>query len=435
MRAIALLLFLSVALVSAGQGAYFSHSTGARPLGMGNAYYGLADDASALFTNPAGLADLRSFTLISTYTQPDPDIMFTSLGGAAPLLGGVIGAGYRGQTISGLQISAEIVSLTNQELLVSYSRRLSEAVFLAADYRSLTKFPSKDYPGSDSASGSGGALDLSLKYLYLPYLSFGLAWQELGGRFNYKNGVTETFPANIIVGSAWRIRPELLFDVDVSKEDGRAFLLHSGVEWSPVSVFSLRLGADQSATASDVFVNLTGGLGVRLAGFSLDYAFYRQGDISQAVSHYFSVGYLAPIRPRPVSAEAAGIPSPEPVAAVKIERVRFPDVPYGYYAKEPIELLATAGVIWGYPDKMFRPNRKVSRSEFAAILSAAKHIEAPAFDNPNKLVTRAEAASQLDFTDPVSRPNQPITRAEIVMMIYNTPLGQAAIKRLPPLAD
>lgn len=46
----------------------------------------------------------------------------------------------------------------------------------------------------------------------------------------------------------------------------------------------------------------------------------------------------------------------------------FPDVPDGYWASCEIDKLATNDVVVGYPDRMFKPSRNISRAEFATML-------------------------------------------------------------------
>ncbi len=46
----------------------------------------------------------------------------------------------------------------------------------------------------------------------------------------------------------------------------------------------------------------------------------------------------------------------------------FPDVPEGYWASCEIDKLATNDVVVGYPDRMFKPSRNISRAEFATML-------------------------------------------------------------------
>jgi len=50
-------------------------------------------------------------------------------------------------------------------------------------------------------------------------------------------------------------------------------------------------------------------------------------------------------------------------------------------------------------------------------------------------VTRGEAARRLKLKTKVDRPGQPITRAELAMMIYQTGWAQTALKRLPELEE
>jgi len=46
----------------------------------------------------------------------------------------------------------------------------------------------------------------------------------------------------------------------------------------------------------------------------------------------------------------------------------FPDVPNGYWASCEIDKLATNDIVVGYPDRMFKPSRNISRAEFATML-------------------------------------------------------------------
>ena len=52
----------------------------------------------------------------------------------------------------------------------------------------------------------------------------------------------------------------------------------------------------------------------------------------------------------------------------------FSDVPDEFWANNSIKYLATAGVMGGYPDGNFKPDRIVTRAELASILVKAKNI-------------------------------------------------------------
>lgn len=46
----------------------------------------------------------------------------------------------------------------------------------------------------------------------------------------------------------------------------------------------------------------------------------------------------------------------------------FPDVPNSHWASCDIDKLAVNDVVVGYPDGLFKPNRNISRAEFATML-------------------------------------------------------------------
>jgi len=54
--------------------------------------------------------------------------------------------------------------------------------------------------------------------------------------------------------------------------------------------------------------------------------------------------------------------------------VSFKDVPEDHWARKPIEFLGTIGLVSGYPDGTFRPERTLTRAELATLLVRAKNI-------------------------------------------------------------
>ena len=69
---------------------------GARPLGMGRAYVAIADDANAVFTNPAGLGFQKNWALTSMSTQLYNSTNYALAGAAIPSAYGTFGIGYIG---------------------------------------------------------------------------------------------------------------------------------------------------------------------------------------------------------------------------------------------------------------------------------------------------------------------------------------------------
>ena len=55
-------------------------------------------------------------------------------------------------------------------------------------------------------------------------------------------------------------------------------------------------------------------------------------------------------------------------AAASTQLQMFPDVPNGYWASCEIDKLAVNDVVVGYPDRLFKPSKNISRAEFATMI-------------------------------------------------------------------
>jgi hypothetical protein len=78
------------------------------------------------------------------------------------------------------------------------------------------------------------------------------------------------------------------------------------------------------------------------------------------------VPLVVPTRPPVAETE-----EPEPAPTVAGSPIDFRDVPEDYWARPYINRLSAAGIITGFPDQTFRPNRAVTRAEFASQIERA----------------------------------------------------------------
>ncbi len=101
----------------------------------------------------------------------------------------------------------------------------------------------------------------------------------------------------------------------------------------------------------------------------------------------------------------------------------------GNWAAEHITALVEKGVLHGYPDNTFRPNKAITRAEFAKIMVKAFTVPSASdqpFRDMNKHWAAADVAAlckaQLikGYEDGSFRPDRPITRAEVVAIIIRT---------------
>lgn len=401
---VVIFLFFSLLLTPALGANPLGKSIWARPIGLGNAFVAFGEDPSTLFINPAGSVGLgRSF--ISTYSRPDGDVGYTSLGGTLPgWWDSSISLGYRNRVISDVPISStETISTIDQDLLLGWSKNIRTGLDFGLDVRYLVRSASVDLPSTKN--GASAACDVGLRYQPSPWLSLGVAAQDLGIQFNYSSGASDTYAPNLAVGASALIigqngwyrheSQKLFFNLDAGKENNDPLLAHAGLEWWPIDIFAFRLGLDQTTKSqTEANNNTTYGIGVKLAGLTFDYSFYRNESDLLNNTHYFSLGFVEPPPAAAISAETKGF-----------ELLHFSDVPPDYWAREAIEYTATLGMISGYSDSTFRPEQPVSRAEIVTLLVRAKDYPLPE--------TKKQVFSDVPLTYPV---------AEVIQTAYENKL-------------
>lgn len=123
--------------------------------------------------------------------------------------------------------------------------------------------------------------------------------------------------------------------------------------------------------------------------------------------------------------------------AGQTDEVAFPDVPESHWAHEQITALAGDGIIAGYGDGTFRPDRAVTRAEFAALLNQAYDLTFPSSAAPDSssgfpdvpqdfwarpaIVTATAAGFLAGYPDGTFRPDEDIEREEVLAALQNDP--------------
>jgi len=313
------------------------HGVGARVLGMGGAYLGIADDMASIYLNPSGLSRIKTGEMGSTASKIIGEINYMNLSGVSPL--GVGGFGV-GMVLSGLQTqvasglyfdenfqlvaSYESVSSFNHALLFSYGLNLGK-IFTNHDLLNRTslgatfKYFSQGItrPG-ESNTGRGYELDVGGKYLLLPYLTLGasasnLLPSSLGGKITYTSGAASYLPLKLKAGAGIKALGKegmiyskdqqltFAFDYEISPTiKDYPSLWHVGLEWFPLIYLALRAGIDQDVigkgtSGGQATSNLTAGIGLAYQQFRFDYAYHQYAGEESTTTHFFSLSYsLAP---------------------------------------------------------------------------------------------------------------------------------------------
>lgn len=287
---------------------------GARPIGFGEAFVPVANDASAVYYNPAGLAhpgieDARSsagaYQILASQALLTQGVSMTQLG----LVRRPFGVSLTHLSLGGIeQRSAEtaspeaIVGASGLALGVSYGRMVN-GVGLGVTGK-LIRETIAQY------SATAAALDLGVLYRFegRPF-SLGLDIANLGTRIRY---VDQSYPLPMIVraGAAYGLTrdfPHALV-LQLDKPYGEGVAARLGFEYRGFGPIALRagyrtysgeqrtaaLGKTLGSTSSGLadFYGMTLGAGLRTPYGDLDYALVPSGELGTAhrISYSFNFG-------------------------------------------------------------------------------------------------------------------------------------------------
>jgi len=226
---------------------------GARPAGMANAVLNSTDIWSA-FHNQAGLAHLENFSAGAFYENKFlvAEMAYTGIGLASPLGAGTIGLTYSN---FGFSVYGE------SKLGLSYAIKLSEkfSVGVQANYHN-TVIQAENYGSTNTFTAEVGLrLEVSEKVSLAAHI-----FNPTRSQLNAYND--ERLPTILRFGAQYDISEELIVTGEVEKDIDQPGLLRAGLEYRPVEVLYIRLGASSQPSL------FAFGLGINLGHFQFDIA-------------------------------------------------------------------------------------------------------------------------------------------------------------------
>lgn len=267
--------------------------TGARPQGMGGAFVAVADDANALYWNPAGLTQLDSAEVTFMHANEfdisvGPGLLTDFVGFVNwPMTFGTIG-------VSGFQQGNSRV-LQERSLVFSYARDVGRDASLGMNVKYLELDPSGiQVNPNDPALQSQGtfSFDFSGLYTVTPYWKLGYLVRNVLGELG--SAEREDLRKTYRVGSAYRFE-ELIFHSDsftwaldlftrddINDRAGTKVRASTGIEYSIDERFSVRAGVNGGNFAAGL------GLGHPETGIFVDYAFSND---EPGTTHRISASY------------------------------------------------------------------------------------------------------------------------------------------------
>lgn len=278
---------------------------GARALGLGGAFVAMADDASTVYWNPAGVANLERAELMVMHAEQFGSLATHDyLGFAQPLAGdrrSAVGIGLVRFAVDDIKVTRDAFQDLNGDgeyqegepiltdkfrtesdseyaLFVTYAREVSDALALGVSAKSIRQ-------GLVGNSSFGFGLDFGAHYRANSALTFGARLADVGTTLSWDSGTRESVTPQLSLGATWRraipglrgslaASGNLVYATDGRDEAsqlGSGADLQGGVEYWFDRVVAARVGSDAG--------DFTAGAGLRHRGLGIDYAFLGHADL------------------------------------------------------------------------------------------------------------------------------------------------------------
>lgn len=273
MRARALLIaaVFSAGLLTTDAHAFFEQTEiGARGVSMGRAFTAVADDASAIYWNPAGLATLGRGSLHFTYHRPFlvPDLSLNFAGVAWPTSFGTVHAAWSHLGLSGAMSEDMFYGGGSRSFELSDTRRLSVG--------GSVKMARVSWHGS-VATASGAPVDLGAESGIAADLAASFRWsRQWSAAWIVRNlgeptwdfipgGGGSRLEMSQEAGVSFRWHPESLVAVALVQNADGDLTPMGGTEIAFYDVFAMRAGVGD--------LQFFGGVGVRAGRVNVDTSF------------------------------------------------------------------------------------------------------------------------------------------------------------------
>lgn len=267
---------------------FLTWGVGARASGMGEAFCAVADDATAIYFNPAGLGFLRRPSFVGVHSDLYPDLdsgmSHSFLGYVQPVGKNTFGLGFNYLDTGKHTLTNEYNEITGTcntydlgttfSLAHSFSNKFSLGANLKYIYSDLYAYQGTAYAGDlgilYKAEGGG--------------LSLGATIENIGSKIYYKDEPqADELPASVKIGAAYNFslgdKAGVLLALDLNRPLYDDFIgYNTGAEIGLFKLLSLRAGYfDKGAGWKDY----TYGFGANYKGFNLDFANVPGGDLGR----------------------------------------------------------------------------------------------------------------------------------------------------------
>jgi hypothetical protein len=265
-------------------GAFLKLGSGSRAAAMGDTYIAVSDDPSAIYWNPAGLSQIKSFMLSSIYINWLVGISSSNISMVRPLGRSTLGVSLDYVNVGGIEETTltqpggtgRIISPTDYVLTASFSRRFWPELSIGINAKLISE-------NIDNNIASGYGMDLGLLWHVRNDISFGLNARNFLGTLG-KNSL----PSNFGIGISYK-NPNFLLAADFNVPNDNISTLHLGAEYNFKNILLGRIGYNTRMERNSGG-SFAVGLGLNWNTVKFDYAYVPYGDLG--ATHLFSLGIL-----------------------------------------------------------------------------------------------------------------------------------------------
>jgi len=281
-----ILIYGSVLAGDAGRETPFSIGVDARALGMGGGFTSFANDASAIYYNPAGLSRLQIQEFSLMHMTLLENTIYDYAGWAYPdmKLGGV-GLGFMRIGTDDIIKRSNFVEegkfdYSYTQFLLSYGRELNGGFSLGLSFKVVNQ-------SLDNLSAYGLGVDFGMMVQMHKYLTSGIIIRDMVPPEIKLKNLTEITPVTVAGGVALTNFPlvrntDLTASFELEKIENRSTKVHTGMELLIEKMFALRVGYDRD--------NMALGTGLKFHRLKIDYAYKILDYIDN--SHRISLSFL-----------------------------------------------------------------------------------------------------------------------------------------------
>jgi hypothetical protein len=287
---------ISALTLAEGTGAFSAFKTGlgARALAMGGAFVAVADDATAVKWNPAGLVQLDDTRISGMSTDLfGMGITHQFVGGMTNLAGFGLGIAWERSSVSSQMVddqgdAGQAFSWNESVIIGSFATNVMDMGLAGVNI----KYYIADSGLGNSATGFG--FDLGLLINLGDMFTLGVNAADIGGsKITWDTGTENTVSALYTAGLAMKlIEGALILAADMDFNDSGMGDAHVGIEFKVIDELALRGGVVLTNNFADA--NFTAGAGINVAGLYVDAAYILNEQLGNTLvlSAEFSLGDL-----------------------------------------------------------------------------------------------------------------------------------------------